>query len=252
MKIQKIKKLKSGKYKLELEDGTSIQLYDEVILNHNLLFHKEIDSELFSQIDKENSYYYNYYKVLKYVLYKMRSRYEIEEYMTKQDISIEDQNKILEKLEKNNLLNDSLFIKSFISDKVHLSNDGPNKIKNELLKYKMEESEIEEILQEYDDKIFEEKLEKLIQKKMACNKTKSIFAMKQKLLNYLINLGYDYDSIIQKLDHMKGDNNLIIKKEYDGLFRKLCKKYEGEELKYQIKNRLYQKGFSSDDINQII
>ena len=55
MKIQKIKKLKSGKYKLELEDGTSIQLYDEVILNHNLLFHKEIDSELFSQIDKENS-----------------------------------------------------------------------------------------------------------------------------------------------------------------------------------------------------
>ena len=213
MKIQKIKKLKSGKYKLELEDGTSIQLYDEVILNHNLLFHKEIDSELFSQIDKENSYYYNYYKVLKYVLYKMRSRYEIEEYMTKQDISIEDQNKILEKLEKNNLLNDSLFIKSFISDKVHLSNDGPNKIKNELLKYKMEESEIEEILQEYDDKIFEEKLEKLIQKKMACNKTKSIFAMKQKLLNYLINLGYDYDSIIQKLDHTKGDNNLIIKKE---------------------------------------
>ncbi len=252
MKIQKIKKLKSGKYKLELEDGTSIQLYDEVILNHNLLFHKEIDSELFSQIDKENSYYYNYYKVLKYVLYKMRSRYEIEEYMTKQDISIEDQNKILEKLEKNNLLNDSLFIKSFISDKVHLSNDGPNKIKNELLKYKMEESEIEEILQEYDDKIFEEKLEKLIQKKMACNKTKSIFAMKQKLLNYLINLGYDYDLIIQKLDHMKGDNNLIIKKEYDRLFCKLCKKYEGEELKYQIKNRLYQKGFSSDDINQII
>ena len=143
-------------------------------MNHNLLFHKEVDSQLFSQIDKENSYYYNYYKVLKYVLYKMRSRYEIEEYMTKQDISIEDQNKILEKLEKNNLLNDSLFIKSFISDKVHLSNDGPNKIKNELLKYKMEESEIEEILQEYDDKIFEEKLEKLIQKKMACNKTKSI------------------------------------------------------------------------------
>ena len=45
---------------------------------------------------------------------------------------------------------------------------------------------------------------------------------------------------------------LIIKKEYDRLFRKLCKKYEGEELKYQIKNRLYQKGFSSDDINQII
>ena len=80
--------------------------------------------------------------------------------MTKQDISIEDQNKILEKLEKNNLLNDSLFIKSFISDKVHLSNDGPNKIKNELLKYKMEESEIEEILQEYDDKIFEEKRHK--------------------------------------------------------------------------------------------
>ena len=65
MKIEHIKKLKSGKYKIDLENGTSISLYDEVILKYNLLYHKEIDLSLLNELDQDNLFYTLYNKVLK-------------------------------------------------------------------------------------------------------------------------------------------------------------------------------------------
>ena len=43
MKIIKYKKEKSGKYKIYLEDGTTIDTYEDVIINNNLLVKKEIE-----------------------------------------------------------------------------------------------------------------------------------------------------------------------------------------------------------------
>ena len=38
---------------------------------------------------------------------------------------------------------------------------------------------------------------------------------------------------------------------YDKLFRKLSRKYDGSELSYQIKQRLYVKGFNSNEIEKV-
>ncbi len=252
MKIEHIKKLKSGKYKIDLENGTSISLYDEVILKYNLLYHKEIDLSLLNELDQDNLFYNLYNKVLKYVLYKVRSENEIQEYMNKLDISLENQNRIMDKLKQNNLLNDNTFIQSFVSDKVHLSNEGPNKIKNELLKHKVDQHRVEEELQKYEDSVFEEKLRKMIEKKVSSNHSKSLYMMKQNLLNYFVNLGYDYDMILLNLNSIQLDNQKVIQKEYQKLFQRLSKKYQNEELNYQIKNRLYAKGFSTDEIQNVI
>ncbi len=252
MKIEHIKKLKSGKYKIDLENGTSISLYDEVILKYNLLYHKEIDLSLLNELDQDNLFYNLYNKVLKYVLYKVRSENEIQEYMNKLDISLENQNRIMDKLKQNNLLNDNTFIQSFLSDKVHLSNEGPNKIKNELLKHKVDQHRVEEELQKYEDSVFEEKLRKMIEKKVSSNHSKSLYMMKQNLLNYFVNLGYDYDMILLNLNSIQLDNQKVIQKEYQKLFQRLSKKYQNEELNYQIKNRLYAKGFSTDEIQNVI
>ncbi len=252
MKIEHIKKLKSGKYKIDLENGTSISLYDEVILKYNLLYHKEIDLSLLNELDQDNLFYNLYNKVLKYVLYKVRSENEIQEYMNKLDISLENQNRIMDKLKQNNLLNDNTFIQSFVSDKVHLSNEGPNKIKNELLKHKVDQHRVEEELQKYEDSVFEEKLRKMIEKKVSSNHSKSLYMMKQNLLNYFVNLGYDYDMILLNLNSIQLDNQKVIQKEYQKLFQRLSKKYQNEELNYQIKNRLYAKGFSTYEIQNVI
>ena len=43
MKVNSIKKLSSSKYKIELDNGEKINLYDDVIIKNNLLY-KQINS----------------------------------------------------------------------------------------------------------------------------------------------------------------------------------------------------------------
>ena len=53
MKIVKYKKEKSGKYKIYLEDGSTLDTYEDVIINNKLLYHNKIDSELKEKLEIE-------------------------------------------------------------------------------------------------------------------------------------------------------------------------------------------------------
>ena len=44
----------------------------------------------------------------------------------------------------------------------------------------------------------------------------------------------------------------IISKEYDKLYKKLSLKFDGNKLNYEIKNKLYQKGYNSSEIDKIL
>ena len=54
MKIIKYKKGSRGLYKVELEDGRSLSLYEEVILKFNLLLKKEVLESELDEIEKFN------------------------------------------------------------------------------------------------------------------------------------------------------------------------------------------------------
>ena len=212
MKIEKIKKLSNNRYKIEFDNG-SIILYEDVILDNNLLYKKEIDDSLYKKISKENIYYEAYNKTLKYVMTKMRSIYEVEIYLNKLDLSDNDKKKIIKKLKDINILNDNLYAEAFISDKINLTNDGPLKIKKELKDKRIAEEVIDKYLSDYDNDIFIEKINKLLSKKK--NNKYSNYIFKQKMLNYFINLGYDKSFVLSLLNDIDTDTSSIIQKEYD-------------------------------------
>ena len=248
MKIELIKKLANAKYKFKI-DNSEIILYEDVIIDNNLLYKKEIDNELFEKILKDNLYYDAYNKVLKYINIKMRSIYEVENYLNKLNIDDNDKNKIINKLKEINLLNDKVYASAFVSDKIHLSNDGPLKIKKELLGKKISEEIIDEELNNYDNSIFEEKVKKIITKKK--NSKYSNYIFKQKLLSFFINLGYETELVLPIVDSIEVNTNDIVKKEYDLLYKKLSSKFNDKKLDYEIRNRLYKKGFNMEEINNI-
>jgi hypothetical protein len=76
MKIKKIKK-QGTKYKIILENNDSITTYDEVIINNNILYKKELNSNLLETIIKQNEYYEIYNKLVKNIKQKLRSETEI-------------------------------------------------------------------------------------------------------------------------------------------------------------------------------
>ena len=65
MRIKKITKLKSGKYKMEFDNNTKIITYDNIIIENNILFKKEIDDELYDKLYNETLDYNLYSRELK-------------------------------------------------------------------------------------------------------------------------------------------------------------------------------------------
>ena len=248
MEIKKIKKLKSGKYKLQLDNDQKVITYDEVILNHHLLYDKNINSEVLNQIQIDTDYYDIYSKVLNYISTRMRSKKEILEYLNKRGVDEIDSNKILDNLVKLNLINDEAFAKAYIADKIYLSRYGKNKIRKELLEHNIDEAVIENILNSYEKDVWKQNLKSLIEKKIK-NTSYSGYILKQKMIYEFGNQGYEKDMIQEVLEEVSLPDHL--QKDYDKIYQQLSKKYVGEALRNKIKSKLYAKGYSLDEINEI-
>ena len=251
MKINKIEKLKNNKYKIII-DEESIITFDNVILANNLLYKKEIDNDLYKTIIKDTEYYNNYNKVLKYIVKRRRSEKEIRKYLVKLEIKKEDIDNIINKLKNINLINDIDYCKAFINDKINLSKQGINKIRIDLLEQDIPIDIIDEELSKIDIDVLNNRLEKMIIKKIHSNKKYSKNQLKQRILNEMINLGYSKDLILNIIEENMIDDKSIIEKEFDKIYNKLSKKYSRSELNIKLKQKLLSKSFDSYDIDSLI
>lgn len=249
MKITKISKTGS-KYKLTLDSGEVIDTYDDVILNNNLLYSKRIDKKLLEKIHNDTNYYRTYNKTLNLISTRLRSEYEVKEYLNKSDINDNDKQKIIENLKQIGLINDKAFAKAYTNDKINLSLDGPEKIAKNLKKQKIADEHIKEALNNIDEEIIKNHIDKIIEKKVKINQKDTITFLKQKILNYLIAQGYQREMIIQRLE-----NYPFIKKdlteEMEKIYQKQLKKKD-KNFKSKLKAKLYNKGFSIEEINNFI
>lgn len=251
MKIDEIKKTKSGKYKVKI-DGTVITTYDDVILDHHLLYQKEISPETLEEINKDTFHSEQYHKALAYALRKVRSVYEMKKYMEKLEMSPNEIEKNISHLKRIGILSDVSFVKAYLSDSLYLSNDGPYKMKQELLDQEIEESLIEEEMSKIDLEYVREKLIKSIYKKLKNDKKHSSYQLKQKIILDMVNLGYDRDMIMEILSDVSIIDQDKLEREYEKLYEKLKRKYEGKELFRKIQEKLYSKGFDIHDIQNLI
>lgn len=246
MHIKSIKK-KGSEYLIILDDET-LKVNEEVLINNNILYSKKLSNKDIKKIKEETVYYENYSKALKMINRKMRSEKEIRKSL--KDISKEEIDKIIDKLKEIKLLNNEVYAESYVNDKINLSLDGPYKIKKELELNDIESEYIEKALEKFTQDLIDEKLEKLINKKLKTNKdTEYIF--KQKTALYLLNLGYSKEDINSHLENIKIDNSNL-EKEMEKIYNKLKTKYEGYTLKNKLKQKLYLKGFNNDEINNFI
>ena len=250
MIVKSIKKI-GNKYKIIFSDNSSMITYDDVILNNNILYKKDLSNELIEKISIQNKYYEAYNSVLKFLKIKLRSELEVREYLGKLDISFNQADDIVKRLKNSGLINTDLYVKAYVHDKFSFSNDGPNKIRKDLLLKNISNDIIDRELSSIGSDDLFEKLNRLVIKKVNSNSKYSNKMLRQKLLSYFINLGYDENDILYIIDNNLVDNN-IIKKQYLILFNKYSSKYSSEQLKMVIKQKLYLKGFEIEDINRIM
>lgn len=249
MEIKKFKKLKNNIYELELDNGSLVKLYDDVIVKYSLLINKKIDNKLLDEITKYNTSLDAYYLSLKYISKKLRCEKEIEKYLTKLEFNKDVIDKTISKLNKDGYLKHDIYIKSYINDIYNFNNYGPDKIIFNLRELGFNLNEIESYL---EDKDFRSKAIKIIDKKVKANHKLSNYMLKQNISNYLINLGYPKDIFYDYLDNIKINNKDILVKEASNYIKKYSKKYENRELLYFVKDKLYKKGYNSNEIDEVL
>ena len=235
--------MKNGMYKLVLEDDNNIMVHEEYILKNNLLITKDIDNIDIDNIDKINNNYNAYDLALKYIGVKYRSCYEVYDYLEKREVDKIVIHQVIEKLKEQRYLDDVVFSKAFVNDKINFSSNGPYRIKKELEEKGVSSLIIEDILSIFDFSLEREKLNKLVPKYVKTIRNKSYMMMKNKVCDYFSNLGYTKSIVIDVLSNISYDESNARKKEYDKLYRKYSKKYSGVELEYKIKQAMYKNGY---------
>ena len=244
MHIEKYTKSKNGQYKLNLDDGTNVLLHEDLILKYNLLISKEVSKKQLEELQEENMSYIAYSLCLDYLKAKMRSKKEIKEYLLKKEVKEELIDNAINILSNQGYLNDEIYCKAYINDKINLSNDGPYKIKENLSKLGISEEIINKNIIAFDNNLELERIKKIIDKQIKTNHNKSEYILKRKIVDYLTNLGYTKSLIIKEIDSIKISDIDIKEKEYKKIYDKLSKKYSGKELEYKVKQKMYQKGFN--------
>jgi Uncharacterized protein conserved in bacteria len=252
MKIESIKKMKSGKYKIKLDNNETLVTHDDVLIKNNILTNKVLLEKEYSKLLKDKEYFDVYNKAVKMIGTKFRSELEIKKYLDKTELEDNKKEEIILKLKNNGLINDKRFLKAYINDKINLSMDGPRLIFQNLKEYGIEENNIIEEIELIDKEVFREKLTKIINKKISNNTKYSKSILRKKVIDYAFSKGYEISFINEIINDFDIKDNESIKKDYEKIKNKLSKKYEGNELKYKIKEKLLIKGYISSDIEKEI
>lgn len=246
--IIKYKKMGNGKYKVELDNGTFLLLYEDVILKYQLLLSKRIDSDLIDEINKDNMLSDVYFTALSSIKSRMKSINDLREFLLRKEYPSDMVDDVINKLISQGYLNDEMYVKSFINNQIITTSNGPYKIKKELLDKKISSDIIDNNLVLFSDEEQINRIEKIVNKKIKANNSRGGYILRTKLYNDLVTLGYASEFINKVLNTISFENdNRIAKKEYEKLKKKYSRKYSGNELERIIKEKLYLKGLSYEE-----
>ncbi|MGC9383663.1 MAG: regulatory protein RecX [Kosmotogaceae bacterium] len=121
-------------------------------------------------------------KAHRYLKYRERSKYEIEEKLRSEGFNSEVIEDTVEKLSGKNILNDNRFTRMYIEDSIRIKKRGPHRISRELKKLGIEDYLISDTLKEFRN-VFLETLGAVIESYTSDKKMdeKELLKLKKKL-----------------------------------------------------------------------
>ncbi len=243
MKIDKYKRMNNGIYRVYLENGLIIDLYEDVILKENLLINSAIDENDIKRIKLINDSYDCYYKAIEFLKVSLKTEKEVREKLKKLGFRVEDIDITVERLKKQGYIDDLKYANAFLNTKLLTTSYGPFKIRMELEKKGVVSNIIDDVLKKYDENEQKNKITKIVEKQVKANRNKGNNYLKKKIKIDLCNQGFFPNVVNQVLDNTNfGDDSIIREKEYQKIKARLSRKYSGMELEYKIRERLMQKG----------
>ncbi len=253
MKIAQIKKGKRNLYIITFENQQNMECYDDIMVKYALLPKKELSETELEQIRNENHELESYYLALNYMTKRLRSKKEIKEYLKQKNYSTKEIENTVNHLQEKGYLNEDIYIESYLNDNFRFSANGPDKIQKSLEDLDFNKNKINEKLEQITKEEWCTKLRHLFQKKATSTHNDGTEKWKRKCEIYFYNLGYPKEWILEIENTIEWKDDITkLEKEYHKQKQKWSRKYQGNELNFQIKRKLYEKGYPKEIIDNFL
>lgn len=233
-----------------------IRLSKAIIERYALTIGDVIDREQLEALKDSEQVDIAYHQALKYLTYKDYSYLMMKQKLaSKGDFSDLQIEMTLDLLMQKNLIDDYEYTRNYLQKANRLS-IGINKAVDNLKKDGVSPFVIDECLEVYSSEMEYEKALSLIQKLFDENTARSPKALVQNIRNRLFNKGFSQNVVDQAIndfsfDIPKSHTKMLLKKEYDKVYKRYSKKYEGSVLKNKMITFLIQKGYDYEDIVEV-
>lgn len=127
--------------------------------------------------------------------------FDIEQYLIKKGADKEQISQVIEYLLENNYINHNRYVHSFINDKINFAHWGKNKIITALILKKINRKLIDEVFDEFDEQLINQKTFLEIDKKLKSLKNETDKQkLKTKLLRFCFSRGFEINTCIEYIN----------------------------------------------------
>lgn len=255
--ISKIEPQKrKGRYNVYINDMFAFGVDEEVLLRFELKKGLHVTPELQKEIEAEDTFAKAYSKTLNYLSHSLRTEKQIRDYLIKNEIDIYT-DRIIGTLKEIKLIDDLIYSESYVRTMANVNQKGPRNIEQDLKQRGVSEHTIMDALMEYPEEQQLENAIDLAEKKWMKTKNSSTFESIQKVKQYLVNKGYNFeqaDQAISTIDTEKDQDEEYrsLEKQAEKAYKRYARKYEGYELNQRLRAFLYSKGFQNELINRYL
>jgi regulatory protein len=198
-------KKKKDRVNIYLDGQFAFGLSFQQFADANLKVGQEITQDEINKLIKLSEFGKIFDKTLKFLSFRPRSKWEIENYLKNKKAGTEVENKVLAKLEKLGLVNDLEFANWWIENRLKFRPRGPVILKSELIKKGIDREIIDQILEKIDDQSQHELALKIAQKQAQKFKNLDKSKFFQKMAGFLGRRGFSWeitkaviDSVLEK------------------------------------------------------
>jgi regulatory protein len=245
------------RYNIFIDGEYSFSVDEEILARFQLGKGKEIDEMAIAEIGYEDDVRKAFNLAIHYLSFRMRTEKEVSDYLKKKDLGDAVATEAIEKLKKYKYLNDHEFAQAYVNTQINTTDKGPGTVERELASKGVDKASIDDALAAFTQAIQLEKAMALTDKLFKKYKKDSAIVAKQKTEQNLARKGYPFSIINlawEETDNEKSEDEKLeaVLVHARKAHNRLVSKYTGYDYQMKMKQNLYRKGFSMEEIEGAI
>lgn len=253
-----VQKKNKKRFNIYINGAFAFGISENTLVKFALHKGQELDADFIKEIQQVDKEDYAYQLAVRFLSHQLRSEKQVRDKLAEEEIEPEVMETAIAKLKDIKLIDDSIYGQSYTRTAMNLNKKGPNVIAQELKRKGLDQEEIDQSLAEYDQSTLNENAYELAEKYFIKQLRKASHRTSiQKTKQHLIQKGYSSDVLQEIMDELAEtyqdeDQELeVLRKDLEKYMRRY-RKLQGKELMFKVKGMLFNKGYSSELISQVM